>query len=49
MDSVANLLNFSTPTQTHNFYHESNGYGCLKMAHVRSFSGLLEIRFFDGF
>jgi hypothetical protein len=48
MDLAANLLGFSTPTHTHNFGNHSNGYGCSKTALMRRFSGLPEIRFFNG-
>jgi hypothetical protein len=49
IDSATNLLNFSTPTHTHNFDNHSNGYGHSNTAHVRSVSGLPEIQFFNGF
>jgi hypothetical protein len=48
MDFVANFLSFSTPTHTHDFDNDSNGYAHLKTALVQSISGQPEIRFFDG-
>jgi hypothetical protein len=48
MDSTENFLSFLTPTQTHGFDNHNSGYGHLKTALVQSFSGLPEIKFFDG-
>jgi hypothetical protein len=36
MNSVAHLLSFSTPTQSHDFANHSNGYGRSKIALVQS-------------
>jgi hypothetical protein len=48
-DLAANLLSFSTPTQTHDFGNHINGCGHSKTALVQSFSGLPQIGFFKGF
>jgi hypothetical protein len=46
-DFAAHVISFSTPTHTHHFGNHSYGYSHSKTALVRSFSRLLEIRFFD--
>jgi hypothetical protein len=48
MDFAANLLSSSTPTHTHDFDNHNNCYGRSKTSLMQSFSGLPEIRFFDG-
>jgi hypothetical protein len=49
MDFAASLLSFLMLTHIYDFDNHSNGYDCLKDSTVWSFSGLPEIRFFDGF
>jgi hypothetical protein len=48
MDFTASLLSFSTSTRTHDFDDHINSYSRSKTALMRSFSGLPEIRFFNG-